>query len=80
MTIARLPIITALVDPVATATAVFGLCVASVDGARTPLLRAGLPTLVQCRQARFAGSAAYWPSLATRRSDRTLAAVAFNSP
>ena len=55
MTAARLPMITTLVDPVATATAVLGFCAASVAGARTPLPALDCRRSCDAARPRFAG-------------------------
>jgi hypothetical protein len=81
MTAARLPMITVLVGPVATATANF--CAASVSGARIPVLT------LYCRRsrdaaspqvARFTGVARPFTGFPACRCDRLAATTAFKSP
>jgi hypothetical protein len=81
MTAARLPMIAVLVGPVATATA--HLCVASVSGARIPVLT------LYCRRsrdvaspriARVTGAARPFTGFPICRCDRLAATAVFKSP
>jgi hypothetical protein len=80
MTAARLPMIITLVDPVATATAVSGLCAASVAGARTPLPALDYRRSCDAARPRFAGAYHIPRALPLAGVTATLAALAFNSP
>jgi hypothetical protein len=80
MTVTRLPMIAALMDPVATVTAATGFCAASVAGARIPL------SAFDCRRPygsvrpRFARPYRALPRSAAPGIDRQAAIAAFNSP
>jgi hypothetical protein len=78
MTVTRLPMIAALMDPVATVTAATGFCAASVAGARIPLPAFDYRRPYGSVRPRFAR-----PYRALPRSaaiDRQAAIAAFNSP
>jgi uncharacterized membrane protein YhaH (DUF805 family) len=83
MTAARLPMITVLMGPVATAAAAASFCTVNIAGARIPALtlcRRRLHDVTRPGFARFTGVVDPFTERATCRCDRPAVTAAFKSP